>query len=226
MLLANLLAEMAFLVPKKFYTCAFLTSKKTSTNMKVLRPIMLMAAATALAANVHAQRIRVTEGSLDVLKNEKDINIEYSYDHMKVGKFDKEADYVKSRTEELNKKEPGRGDTWAKAWVADRKSRFEPKFDELFTKTADMTLATKAKYTIIFNTSFVEPGFNVGVMKKNAYIDGEIVIVETADKNKVVAKATIEKAPGRSFWGNDFDTGERISEAYAMAGKALARKVK
>lgn len=194
--------------------------------MNVLRPIALMAAVTALAVNVQAQRIKVTDGSLDALKNEKEINIEYSYDHLKVGKFDTEAEYVKSRTEELNKKEAGRGDTWAKAWVADRKSRFEPKFDELFTKTADMTLATKAKYTIIFNTSFVEPGFNVGVMKKNAYIDGEIVIVETADKNKVVAKVSVEKSPGRSFWGNDFDTGERISEAYAMAGKAFAKKVK
>ncbi|WP_246008310.1 hypothetical protein [Chitinophaga lutea] len=194
--------------------------------MKFFRPIMLMAAATALAANVHAQRIRVTDGSLDVLKNEKDINIEYSYSNMKVGKFDSEAEYVKSRTAELNKKESGRGDTWAKAWEADRKDRFEPKFDELFTKTADMTLANKAKYTIIFNTTFTEPGFNVGVMKKNAYIDGEITIVETADKSKVVAKATIEKSPGRSFWGNDFDTGERISEAYAMAGKALAKKIK
>jgi hypothetical protein len=31
------------------------------------------------------------------------------------------------------------------------------------------------------------------------------------------------KAPGRMFGGFDFDTGERISEAYAMAGRALAR---
>ena len=186
----------------------------------------MAATVVALAANVQAQRIKVTEGSLDVLKNEKEVNIEYAYDNMKVGKFDNEADYVKSRTAELNKKEAGRGDTWAKAWVADRKSRFEPKFDELFAKTTAMMIGTKAKYTIIFNTTFTEPGFNVGVMKKNAYIDGEVTIVETADKSKVVAKATIDNAPGRSFWGNDFDTGERISEAYAMAGKALGKKVK
>lgn len=145
---------------------------------------------------------------------------------MSVGKFDNEADYVKKRTEELNKKESGRGNTWAKAWVDDRQSRFEPKFDELFTKNSEMTLNKNAKYTIIFNTSFVEPGFNVGVMKKNAYIDGEVLIVETADRSKVVAKLTVEKAPGRSFWGNDYDTGERISEAYAMSGKALAKKIK
>lgn len=194
--------------------------------MKVLRPILLLSAVTLLAGSTYAQKIKVTHGSLDALKNEKEINIEYTYENMGVGKFDNEADYVKKRTAELNAKESGRGNTWAKAWVADRKDRFEPKFDELFTKTGDMTLSKNAKYTIIFNTSFVEPGFNVGVMKKNAYIDGEVLIVETADRSKVVAKLTVEKAPGRSFWGNDYDTGERISEAYAMSGKALARKIK
>lgn len=194
--------------------------------MKVLRPILMLSAITLLAGSSYAQRIKVTQGSLDALKNEREINIEYTYDNMSVGKFDNEADYVKKRIEELNKKESGRGNTWAKAWVDDRKSRFEPKFDELFTKNSEMTLNKNAKYTIIFNTSFVEPGFNVGVMKKNAYIDGEVLIVETADRSKVVAKLTIEKAPGRSFWGNDYDTGERISEAYAMSGKALAKKIK
>lgn len=194
--------------------------------MLLLRPIATAAAIMLLAANTYAQRIKILEGSADVLKNEKEINIEFTYNDMSVGKFDQEADYVKSRTQELNKKEPGRGDTWAKAWIADRKNRFEPKFEELFSKTGEITLAANAKYTLIFNTSFTEPGFNVGVMKKNAYIDGVVTIVETADKSKVVAKINVDNAPGRSFWGNDFDTGERIMEAYAMAGKALAKKLK
>lgn len=186
----------------------------------------MIAGAMLLAVSTYAQRIKVTEGKLDVLEGQKEINIEYSYEGMKVGKFDKEEEYVKSRTAELNKKEPGRGDQWAKAWVADRKQRFEPKFDELFSKTSGMQLDKNAKYTIIFNTVFTEPGFNVVVHRKNAYIDGEVTIVETADRNKVVAKATIDNSPGNSFWGNDYDTGERISEAYAKAGKELAKKVK
>ncbi|WP_341839235.1 hypothetical protein [Chitinophaga caseinilytica] len=191
--------------------------------MKALRMVMCMAGALMLAATAHAQRIRVTEGSLDVLKNEKDINIEFTYDNMKVGKFDKEADYVASRVKDLNKKEPGRGDTWAKAWVDDRKARFEPKFEELFTQVTDLKFTNKAKYTLIFNTSFTEPGFNVGVMRKNAYISGEFTLMESG---KVVAKGTLEKSPGRTFWDNDFDTGERISEAYEMAGKALGRYIR
>ncbi|WP_346320161.1 hypothetical protein [Chitinophaga sp. YIM B06452] len=194
--------------------------------MNVSRPLFMIAGAMLLAVSTYAQRIKVTEGKLSVLEGQKEINIEYSYDNMRVGKFDKEEEYIKSRTEELNKKEPGRGDQWAKAWVADRKQRFEPKFDELFSKTSGMQLDKNAKYTIIFNTVFTEPGFNVVVHRKNAYIDGEVTIVETADKSKVVAKATIDNSPGKSVWGNDYDTGERISEAYAKAGKELAKKVK
>lgn len=194
--------------------------------MNVSRPFFMIAGAMLLAVSTYAQRIKVTEGKLSVLEGQKEINIEYSYDNMRVGKFDKEEDYIKSRTEELNKKEPGRGDKWAKAWVADRKDRFEPKFDELFSKISGMQLDKNAKYTIIFNTVFTEPGFNVVVHRKNAYIDGEVTIVETADRNKVVAKATVDNSPGNSVWGNDYDTGERISEAYAKAGKELAKKVK
>ncbi|WP_232826978.1 hypothetical protein [Chitinophaga deserti] len=194
--------------------------------MKALRMVMCMAGALLLAAGANAQRIRVTDGSLDVLKNEKEISLEFTYNNMKVGKFDKEADYVSSRVKDLNKKEAGKGDTWAKAWVDDRKERFEPKFEELFTQVTDMKIANKSKYILIFNTSFTEPGFNVGVMRKNAYISGEFTLVESADRNKVVAKGTLEKAPGRTFWDNDFDTGVRISEAYEMAGKALARYIR
>ena len=37
--------------------------------------------------------------------------------------------------------------SWAKSWVADRASRFEPKFIELFTETSSMTVKADAKYT-------------------------------------------------------------------------------
>jgi hypothetical protein len=142
-----------------------------------------------------------------------------------VGKFNDEKEYIDKKKEEYNKKEAGKGDTWAVAWVDDRETRYEPQFNELFEKTSQMTITPKAKYTLIYKTTFTEPGFNVGVMRKNATIDGEAWIVETADKNKVIAKIAVTKAPGRMFGGFDFDTGERISEAYAMAGRALARLI-
>jgi hypothetical protein len=163
-----------------------------------------------------------------VLKGQTEVNTEFTYDNIKVGKYDKEEDYIKDKTADYNKKEAGRGDTWAKAWKDDREARFEPKFMELFNDKGDIKAVHKkdAKYTMIFKTTFIEPGFNVGVWRKNASMNGEVWIVETANPSKALAKISVDKALGRVFGGFDFDTGVRIAEAYADAGKALAKFIK
>ncbi len=174
----------------------------------------------------NAQKIKLTQGDASVLKGQTEINVVFTYDNMSVGKFDKEADYVSTKKADYNKDEPGRGDKWAAAWVADRKSRFEPDFIELFEKNSTIKLGNhpSAKYTITINTSRTEPGFNIAMMKKNAQVDLEITITETAT-NKVVAAYTVLKSPGRTFGMGDFDTGIRIKEAYATAGKYFAREL-
>ncbi len=172
------------------------------------------------------QKLKLKDGDAAVLKDQASINFEFTYDNMAVGKFDTEKEYIDKKTEEYNKKEPGRGDNWAKNWVGDRKQQFEPKFIELFTKASELSESKTAKYTLIFKTTFTEPGFNVGVVRKNAKLNGEALIVETADKSKVIATITVENALGRTFGGYDFDTGGRIAEAYADAGKALGKFVK
>ncbi len=194
--------------------------------MKHQKNFILFLIMTTISLNTFAQRVKEVEGNMPDLKNEKSINTEFTYGNISVGKYDKEEDYIKAKTEEYNKKEPGRGDSWAKKWIDDRANRYEPKFDELLTKYSDLTLNKNAKYTIIFHTTFIEPGFNIGITRKNAYINGEVLIVETANKSKVLAKLTIDKAPGNSYWGNDFDTGERLSETYATAGKGLGKFLK
>ena len=187
----------------------------------------LLLAAT-LSLPLSAQKLKLTEGNLDVLKGQTEINTEFTYDNLKVGKYDKEEDYIKDKTADYNKKEAGRGDSWAKAWKDDREARYEPKFMELFSDKGDIKAVHKktAKYTLIFKTSFIEPGFNVGVWRKNASMNGEVWIVETANPAKALAKISVDKAQGRVFGGFDFDTGVRIAEAYADAGKALAKFIK
>lgn len=175
----------------------------------------------ALSTSVLAQKIKLTEGDLSPLKGQTSIKTEFKYD-MSVGKFDKEDDYIAQKKKELNEKEPGRGDSWEKNWKSDRQDRFEPQFRELFSKHSEMsTVGDDAKYTLIFKTVHTEPGFNVHVMSKPAYIDAEAWIVEAADPNKVVAKLTIAKALGRDVFGFDYETGLRLQEAYAKAGKEL-----
>jgi len=191
-----------------------------------LTSIAVFSAVLTLSIAANAQKVKLQSGDLSVLKNESTINFEFTYENMGVGKYKDEAEYVAKKTEDYNKKQAGRGDAWARAWVADRKERFEPRFIELFGKYSSIFEKKDSKYTIIFNTRFIEPGYNVYVSRENAKISGDATIVETADHSKVIAVVSIDKAPGRTFGGDDYDTGTRLSEAYADAGKALAKLIK
>ena len=194
--------------------------------MKSLKKKIAIIALAFITLNVQAQRIKTVEGDLSVLKDEKSINIEFTYDNMSVGRFDKESEYIDKKKAEYNSKEPGVGDRWEKNWVGDRKSKFEPKFIELFEKSTGMTVSPDAKYTLIFHTTSTEPGYNVYVSRKNAEIDAEVTIVLTADRSKKIATITVSNAPGRTFSGYDYATGDRIVECYAVAGKKLGKHIK
>lgn len=170
------------------------------------------------------QRVREVSGDPGIVNNVKKLNIVYDYSNMEVGKKS-EKEYVNEKKDAYNSKEPGRGDKWAQPWVDDRQNRFEPRFEEVFNSVGDKIVGKfpSEKYTIILKTTFTEPGFNIGVMRKNAYIDVEAWIVETADQSKVIAKLSVENCPGRTAFGTDFDNGLRLQESYAMAGKALGK---
>lgn len=191
--------------------------------MKKLFTAMLL----TLSVAVYAQKIKVVEGSLTPLKGQKALKTEFSYDDMTIGKDGlTEKAYLEKRRGELNEKEQGRGDKFATQWVNDRKERFEPQFRELFSKhTGFSTVDDNSQYTLIFHTTRTEPGWNVGVMRVPAFIDGEVLVVETANKSNVIAKLTLTKAPGRDAWGFDYETGARLQEAYAKAGKELGQLI-
>lgn len=180
----------------------------------------------AVATTGFAQKVKLVEGSLKPLKGETVIKTEFTYDDMTVGKdgLTEEA-YIKRKKKDYDEKEVGRGDKWEKAWYADRKERFEPQFNELFEKHAKVKAQGEAKYTLIFKTTRTEPGWNVGVMRAPARIDGEAWIVETANPLNVIAKLTVTNAPGRDAMGYDFDTGYRIQEAYAKSGKEIGKLI-
>jgi hypothetical protein len=181
----------------------------------------------SLASATYAQKIKLAEGDLSVLKDQKGVKTIFSYDNMSVGKFPNEADYIAKKKADYNTKEAGTGDKWEQAWVNDRKERFEPKFRELFSEYAGMsTVAEDAPYTLIFKTTKTEPGWNIGISRVPAYIDAEAWIVKSDSPDKAIAKITIAKSPGRDAFGADFETGARLQESYAKAGKELGAFIK
>lgn len=166
----------------------------------------------------------MTEGSADALKGETTLNFEFGYEEVRVGKFADEKDYIEKKKTEYNKKEPGKGDKWEQDWKGDRPRRFEPKFIEGFSEFG-LTSKADSKYTLIFNTIFIEPGYNIGVSRKDAYISGVASLVLTSDKTKVVAKFTADNIYnyGNAVWGVDFDTGQRIEGVYKSAGSSVGK---
>lgn len=176
---------------------------------------------------LQAQKITLKSGGFDYLKGQKTILVKYDYSGMAVGKFDTEEEYVAEKTAGYNKDEAGKGDKWKTAWNEDKANRYEPKFEELFNKVMDAEgmkcdkAAKDAKYQIVVHTTFIEPGFNVGVMRKDASLNAEIKIIEISS-GKEMAFVTVTGCPGRGGMGYDFDTGFRIEEGYAKLGKSMA----
>lgn len=194
----------------------------------MLKNFTLVIALVTFSLSGYAQRISQKSGSVSVLNGQTALNVEYDYSNFGVGKFEHEADFVNKKVEEYNAKEAGKGDEWKEGWVTSRKNRYEPKFEELFNKGAEklnlkvINGKKDAKYTLIVRTTFLEPGFNVGVMKKPAYVNFEFDIVETANRSNKVSEQSLSNVPGTQFGGYDFDIGSRVAESYAKAGKVLA----
>jgi hypothetical protein len=180
---------------------------------------------SVVLVSLQAQRVKKLDGDVAELTSVKKMNVVFTYNDVTVGKYT-EADYIAKKVEEYNKKEPGRGEKWRDSWENDKPARFQPQFIELFEKNCDFAIGKypTEKYTMTINTSRIEPGFNIYITRKNAEIDIEVKITETATK-RLVAEYKMTGAPGRTFGGNDFDTGTRIEESYAKAGKEMGRYI-
>ncbi len=191
--------------------------------MKAIKTYLLFAAILFSALTGVAQEVDITKGDLSFLKGETSINFEFTYEKMSVGDFSKEADYIKKRKDELNAKEPGSGDKWAVEWEEQKKNYFGDKFILGFTKQNKLTYSKDAKYTLIFNTKALEPGYQVGISKKNAGVDGTITIIETGKPEKKLAVLYVERAPETKWRGAAFDAKSRIGDAYYMDGQKTGK---
>lgn len=197
------------------------TINEMTMRIKLFSLLLMLIAGTYHAS---AQKFALKEGDLSALKGMEKINIRFVYDDMTVTtKNIPEDQFIEEKTEEYNKKEAGKGTTWSKAWISDRKARFEPRFIESFEDATGISAGEfpDAPYTLIFHTTHSETGYNIGISRRNAYIDGTATIVATKNPSQTIAKISVDNAPGRIFGGFDFDTGTRLQECYAVAGKKL-----
>ncbi|HMK05646.1 MAG TPA: hypothetical protein VK489_15700 [Ferruginibacter sp.] len=194
--------------------------------MKIIKAAASLIALLFIFNASNAQEVDLTKGDLSILQSETSINLEFTYDKMTVGDDGKEADYIKRKRTEFNDKEKGSGEIWAAKWELDKKEKYEPKFILGFTNLSKMTVSADAKYTLIFNTKALEPGYSIGISKKNAGIDGTVTIVETANRAKKLATLNVERPAENKWRGAAFDAGSRIADAYYLSGQKIGKFIK
>lgn len=196
--------------------------------------IGLFAAANGLFAQSSvAPMSALNSGDISTLTDVRTVNIVYTYTDLGVGAFRKEEDYLTKKCDDIAKK-PREGascEKFKKDWADARKARFEPRFELLFNKygekSAFMTgtnYSTNQDVTLEVHTVFIEPGYNIGISKKPAYIDLECTFKDKSGKSLCVIY--IKNAVGSQAMGYDFDVNSRIVESYSMAAKMLTGLIK
>ncbi len=174
-------------------------------------------------------KVKLADGDLSAFTSAQTIQVVFVYDGMMVGTKTEEA-YVSEKIADKNADVAGSGEYWHGRWLADRELRFHPKFFILMNRDLaerSITVGDAPDSPTLLMTVTVtrtEPGFYSYVVNKPAEVDFDITVTATGAPDTVLAHFTVDRAPGRSVVSMA-DTGERISEAYAKAGKDLAKYI-
>ncbi len=181
---------------------------------------------------VQAQKMKVEQGGFDFIKGQKEINVEFVYDDMRLMKDNLTNDeYMTKRSADLEEKARGKGKTWEKAWNSSPELIWQPKFLELINKYLGNEQGiyfaedlSDTKYTLIVETVWLYPGWDAGIMKQHAKVTTNLRFVETSNKDKVLLEVSSKNAPGDQ-WGNNYSNESRVGEGYAKTAKSLGKLI-
>jgi hypothetical protein len=168
------------------------------------------------------------------IKKGDTLKIVYDYSNMKVDTFLSEQRFIESTVESYNRKEPGRGNKWKADWFSDRVNMFQPKFETLFKKylekkTAYCVSCTNADFVVVIHTTRTHLGFGYHLIYSlfvwAAECDFEVTIYKADNLKDPIAHGFMEHLKGRDSGGYYYETGLRIAEAYARAGRAVGESI-
>ncbi|HPF96430.1 MAG: hypothetical protein KDD16_11310 [Mangrovimonas sp.] len=197
-----------------------------------MKKTVLMLFVALIATTSYAQKLKVLSGDIKNLKGISEYQLEFDYSDLQIPKYDSEEDFLEDKMNKRDEKEKGKGEEFKKNWFADRENRYEPKFIESFNKRFDDGEVTvgkdklDAKYVMKIHTTMMYAGYNVGVMRQNSKIEATITVYEAANPSNVLFSGDYTKVEGNGAFGNDYDSGYRISEAYAKLAKEFAYYIK
>lgn len=178
-----------------------------------------------------SQKVNVTKGDFKNLKGISAYNLEFDYSNLSIPKYNSEEEFLEDKMAKRDEKDPEAGDKFKESWFADRPNRYEPKFIESFNKRFDdgevkVGSDIGAEYTMKIHTTMMYAGYNVGVVRQNSKIEATVSVYKTDNPSEVLWSADYTKVEGSGAMGYDFDSGYRISEAYAKLAKEIAANIK
>ena len=181
---------------------------------------------------VTAQDFQEERGNLSFLKDQKVVNVEFKYDHLRLMKDNvTEKEYVDERREFLNNRNKGEGDNWLKKWEGAREAFWEPKFLDLMRRTVTESKgivfqkdAPQAPYTLIVDAQWIYPGWDAYVMKQKAKVTTVLSFVETNNKENVLYQIRSIEAPGDQI-GHNYSNELRIGEGFEKTAKSFGKLI-
>ncbi len=181
---------------------------------------VLLLIAVVLSTAVFAQK--PTQGSFAALKGVTEYNLVFDYENVKVDKFKTEEDFLKDKM--TKREEKGTAEDFRASWFGDREAKYEPKFIECFNAsmkkkgvTVQKDLPT-AKYTMHIKTTWMYPGYNVGIVDQPAKLKVTITVYATEDPSKIIVTVPYAKVESYDMFGVDYNSGSRIAIAYCVSG--------
>jgi hypothetical protein len=198
--------------------------------MRTVKALFLAVSCATFCCGCH-NIVSQKSGNLAILKGAKVVNVQYSYEGMRVGKLT-EQEFVRKQVEDRDKKSPGAGATWSLNWKNNPVARYQPKFEELLNKQLaarhiDLNFGNhpEAEYTLLLKTSSLKLGYQAWVAARPAFLDADAIFFQTTNPQNQVAVVTFREMVGTAAYGVPFEQGGRVLECYAKTGKELGIRV-
>lgn len=176
--------------------------------------------------NAQDIKFKIESGQASGLENAS-IGIFYDYTNLVVNEFKNEEEFLKYRQENL-KEDPKKFEEIKRFWYDNRKSRYEPKFEQIFNKNADYNISAvnyneAANVKLTVQLLRAETNFLGGTAETKAFCDFRVTFSDKEGKPIVIY--TMKNVPGSTDMNYNFGPGAGITESFAKAAKILVKDV-
>lgn len=197
--------------------------------MKKLVAIILL---LFIASSSFAQKAKVKKGKWKTLKDIPEYLVEFDYSNVEIANYESEEAFLKDKMQVREDKKEGNGERFKKSWFADRQNKYEPQFIDFFNNYHEdfqvkvSNQNENANYIMKIQTTFIYPGYNVGVWREDSKLRVTVTIYPIENPNNILFSANIKGVNGGGAKGFDFNSGDRIAYAYALLANYIAKKIR